>query len=55
MCIRDSFPSVDKVKDKYVFNIGGHKLRLIANINFERNKIFIRCILTHKDYNKERL
>lgn len=53
--LREVFPSVDKVKDKYVFNIGGHKLRLIANINFERNKIFIRCILTHKDYNKERL
>jgi mRNA-degrading endonuclease HigB of HigAB toxin-antitoxin module len=28
---------------------------LIANINFERNKLFIRCILTHNDYDKERL
>lgn len=53
--LREVFPSVDKVKDKYVFNIGGNKLRLIANINFERNKIFIRCILTHKDYDKEPL
>lgn len=53
--LRRTFPSVDKVNDKYVFNIGGNKLRLIANINFERNKLFIRCILTHKDYDKERL
>lgn len=53
--LRMIFPSVDKVNDKYVFNIGGNKLRLIANINFERNKIFIRGILTHKEYDKERL
>ena len=53
--LRGVFPSVDKVKERCVFNIGGNKLRLVANINFKRNKIFIRCILTHKDYDKERL
>jgi len=53
--LRRIFPSVDKVNNQYVFNIGGNKLRLIANINFERNKLFIRCILTHKDYDRERL
>ena len=47
------FPSVDKVKDQYVFNIGGNKLRLIAYIHFNSQKVFIRQILTHKEYDKK--
>jgi mRNA interferase HigB len=46
------FPAVDKVGDKYVFDIGGNKLRLIAAIHFNVGKVFIRAVLTHKDYDK---
>lgn len=46
------FSSVDKVNDQYVFDIGGNKLRLIAQIFFERRKVFIRAILTHKEYDR---
>lgn len=44
------FASVDKVGDLYVFNIGGNKLRLLANIHFNRQKIYIREILAHANY-----
>jgi mRNA interferase HigB len=43
---------VDKVGDKYVFDVGGNKLRLIAAIHFNAGKVFIRAVLTHKDYDK---
>jgi mRNA interferase HigB len=46
------FNSVDKVGDQYVFDIGGNKLRLIAQIFFDRKKVFIRKILMHKEYDK---
>jgi len=46
------FNSVDKVGDQYVFDIGGNKLRLIAQILFDRKKVFIRKILTHKEYDR---
>jgi mRNA interferase HigB len=46
------FSSVDKVGDFYIFDIGGNKLRLIANILFQRQKFYIRHILTHKEYDK---
>ena len=46
------FGSVDKVKNLFVFNIAGNKLRLIAGIHFNRQKIFIRNILDHSDYDK---
>ena len=44
--------SVDKVEPLYVFDIGGNKLRLIASIHFNRQKLYIRHILTHKEYDK---
>jgi len=37
-----------------VFNIGGNKYRLIAAIHFNRRKLYIRHVLTHTEYDKER-
>jgi len=50
--LREVFSRVDKVGDKYVFDIGGNKLRLIASIDFNRQKVYIRDILTHTEYDK---
>ena len=50
--LRQTFPSVDKVGDLIVFNIGGNKYRLIASIHFNRNKVYIRHVLTHAEYDK---
>lgn len=37
---------------RVVFNICGNKYRLIVDINYVRQGIFIRFIGTHNDYNK---
>jgi len=50
--LRKTFPSADKVGDLIVFNIGGNKYRLIASVHFNRDKIYIRHVLTHKEYDK---
>src|SRR3989338_5903624 len=50
--LRKIFNSVDRVAHLYVFDIGGNKLRLIASIHFNRQKIYIRHILTHVSYEK---
>lgn len=50
--LRKLFPSADKVGRLIVFNIGGNKYRLIAAIHFNRQKIFIRYVLTHAEYNR---
>ncbi len=34
-----------------MFNIGGNKYRLIAEVNFRSQTLFIRHILTHAEYN----
>jgi mRNA interferase HigB len=35
-----------------VFNIGGNKVRLISAIHFNRNKLYVRHVLSHAEYDK---
>ena len=50
--LRITFPSADLLGNLIVFNIGGNKYRLIASIHFNRQKIYIRQVLTHKQYDR---
>ncbi len=50
--LRQIFPGADKVGKFTVFNIGGNKYRLIVAIHYNRKIIYIRDILTHKEYDK---
>ena len=51
--IKRKFPGVDYIgNDRYVFNIQGNKYRLIALINFCKQKVFIRFIGTLSEYEK---
>jgi mRNA interferase HigB len=49
--VKRSFPQADQVGKFVVFNIG-RKVRLIADIHYNRGKMFVRYVLTHKDYDK---
>jgi len=50
--VKHSFNTVDFVAPHVVFDIGGNKYRLIAEMNFMRRVLFIRHILTHNEYVK---
>ena len=50
--LRAVFPAVDKVGDRYVFNIGGNKFRLVAGIDFFRGTLWVKAVLTHGQYDK---
>lgn len=52
--LRTIFPSADKAGKLTVFNIGGNKIRLIAAIHYNRQKIYIREVLTHAEYDKNK-
>ncbi len=52
--LRQIFPSADTMGNLVVFNIGGNKYRLISAIHFNRQELYIRDVLTHAEYNKER-
>ncbi len=48
--LRQTFPSADQVGTLTVFNIGGNKARLIAAIHYNTSRVYIRYVLTHKEY-----
>ena len=50
--LRQAFPNADQVGKLTVFNIGGNKARLIAAIHYNTNRIYVRHILTHKEYDR---
>lgn len=52
--LRSAFPSADQIGKLTVFNIGGNKVRLIAAIHYNRKKVYIRAILTHKEYDEDK-
>jgi len=49
---RAAFGAADQVGRFTVFDIGGNKFRLIAVIHFNREKLYVRHVLTHDDYDE---
>lgn len=52
--LKQVFGSVDKVGKFTVFDIGGNKYRLIAAIHYNRKKVYIRHMLTHAEYDRNK-
>jgi mRNA interferase HigB len=52
--LRTIFPHADQVGNLTVFNVGGNKVRLIAAIHYNQKKVYIRAVLTHKEYDKSK-
>ena len=46
--LKVSFPSVDLVGDRLVFNLGAH--RLIMGFNFQTQNLFFKHLLSHDEY-----
>ena len=60
--LKKTFQSVDLVSvkrgskriDYFMFNIGGNKYRLVATIHFNTQTLFVRDMLTHQAYDREK-
>jgi mRNA interferase HigB len=49
--VKSTFNSVDFIgNDRFVFNVGGNNYRFVAMIHFTIRTLYIRAILTHKEY-----
>jgi mRNA interferase HigB len=51
--VHQTFPSADLVQRLTIFNIGGNAFRLITRVEYQRQEIYIRHVLTHAEYDKE--
>jgi mRNA interferase HigB len=52
--VREDFPHADSVEHFTVFNIAGNKYRLISAIKYRWHVVYVRQILTHVEYNKDK-
>lgn len=57
--IRRTYPTADAVEvasgaKMTVFNVGGNKYRLITNIWYQGQQIYVKMVLTHAEYGKGR-
>ncbi len=52
--LRQTFPHADLVGTCIVFNVGGNKFRVITWINYEFHNVYIRNVLTHREYDQDK-
>ena len=50
--MKAAFNAIDKVGELTVFDLGGNKYRLIAYVRFEKQIVYIKAVLHHRDYDK---
>ena len=51
--VRRDFPYADQVGDVLIFNIKGNRYRLITRVNYVGQRIFIKELLTHVEYDRK--
>jgi mRNA interferase HigB len=52
--VRADFPAADFLKNGVaVFDIGGNKYRLVVTMRYDMQKVFIRHVLTHREYDRK--
>lgn len=52
--LRKTFPSADLFGICLVFNVGGNNFRVITHVDFGLQIVWIRTVLSHAEYNKEK-
>jgi mRNA interferase HigB len=50
--LKATFGSADMAGIYTVFDIGGNKYRLVAHIHHNTQRLYVRWILTHKEYDQ---
>lgn len=51
--VKEVFGSADIIKNgRIVFNIGGNNFRIVCGMNFQGQRMFIKFVGTHAEYDK---
>jgi mRNA interferase HigB len=50
--VRQSFNSADVVGIYTIFDIKGNEYRIVTAIHYNRQKVFIRYVFTHPEYDR---
>jgi mRNA interferase HigB len=50
--LKKTFNTVDYVPPYAVFDVAGNNIRIVANIHYNRQKLYIRHVFTHPEYDR---
>lgn len=50
--LRQTFASADYVDGYTIFDVGGNNYRIIAVIHYDKQRLYIREIMTHAEYDR---
>lgn len=50
---RKTFNTADQVGKFTVFDIGGNKYRLVVTMRYDLQRVYIRHVLTHSEYDRK--
>jgi mRNA interferase HigB len=51
--VRREYPSADQVGDVLIFDILGHNFRLITRVNYGVQRIYVKAVLNHREYDRK--
>jgi mRNA interferase HigB len=51
--MREVFPPMDQVGDVLIFDIMGGSYRLIARVNYPARRLYVKALLTHREYDRK--
>ena len=51
--VRNQFSAADLIGEVLVFNIDRNRYRLITTVFFPTREIYVKALLTHKEYDRE--
>jgi mRNA interferase HigB len=50
--IRQTFGSADYVDGFTIFDVGGNRYRIAAVIHYDKQRIYVRRVMTHAEYDR---
>jgi len=53
--LRQTFGSADYVDGYTIFDVGGNKYRIAAVIHFDKQRVYVRAVMTHSGYEADHL
>ncbi len=52
--VKETYRDVEAVEEYTIFNIKGNRYRLIVGIDYSSETIYVKGLLTHADYSKDK-
>jgi len=51
--VRRDFPAADQIGEVLVFNVMGGNYRLITTVAYQVQRIYVKALLTHREYERK--